>query len=55
MQGDPLSTFGALWKACVSDDDTGKSLLTSTAVAFGLGILASSATAYLLSVAHATI
>jgi hypothetical protein len=53
MENDPLTTFGLLWKACVSDDnDSRASLITATAVSFALGMVASVATAYFLGVSH---
>jgi len=53
MGNDPMTTFGLLWRACVSDDkDSRESLITVTAVSFALGVLASVATAYFLGVAH---
>jgi hypothetical protein len=53
MQGDPLTTFSLLWRACVrDDDDSTESLLTVTAVSFALGMAASVVTFYFLGAAH---
>ena len=49
MENDPMTTFGLLWRACVSDDkDSRASLITATAVSFALGMVASVATTYFL-------
>lgn len=53
MQNDPLTTFSALWRACLRDDDESKeSLLAMTAVSFALGMAASILTFYFLGAAH---
>ena len=53
MQNDPLTDFGLLLRACLRDDeDSRESLLTITALSFGLGMAASVATAYFLGIAH---
>jgi len=53
MDSNPLIAFEMLRRFCVSDEnDPRASLITATAVSFGLGIVASVATAYLLGATH---
>lgn len=53
MQSDPLTTFSVLWRSCLTDDeDSTESLLTVTALSFGLGMIASLITAYFLGATH---
>jgi len=53
VANDPMTTFGLLLRACVSDDkDSRASLFAATAVSFGLGMVASIATTYFLGAAH---
>lgn len=52
MENDPMGSFGVLLRACISDEWKKESMLTATAVSFALGVVASGATAYLLTVFH---
>ncbi len=55
MENDPMAFFGMLLNACIRDEWKKESLFTATAISFGLGVVASGLTAYILTVAHAVI
>ena len=52
MENDPMATFGMLLRACISDAWKKESMLTATAISFALGVVASGATAYVLTAFH---
>ncbi|MDA4113316.1 MAG: hypothetical protein OK474_04635 [Thaumarchaeota archaeon] len=53
MENNPLAFFGMLLNVCINDEWKKESMLTATAVSFALGMVASVATAYAISMAHA--
>jgi hypothetical protein len=55
MESDPVRFFGALLSVCIRDDWKKESMVTATAISFGLGIGASVLTAYFLTLAHVLI
>lgn len=55
MESDPTAVFGTLLKVCIKDEWTKESMLAATAISFALGVAASVATAYFLTMAHAII